>query len=202
MGQKGEATKQRILDTARILFWKNNYHGITVDQIVAAASVNKASFYNYFSSKEDLALETIQANFTATVEYVYADSFATSKNPIKRLESIYKKVYTTHKEVIDSEKKSPGCPFVNIGMELAFENEAIRVAVDNILCKLYDYWAEIYTDALAAGLSNVHVAEKQMGKRLHMVMNGAMVSSRIHKNPKDILDAIVIAKAVLGIQQD
>ena len=200
MPTKGELTKEKILDTARVMLWKNNYHGITVDMIVQQAGVNKASFYNYFSSKEELASLAIQKNYEYTREFIYDAAFAKTSNPIERLELIFKGVYRGHKKVYKEESNSPGCPFVNMGIELAFENEKIRIAVSKIFSGFYKYWAEIYKDTKSLGLTVKELEPNSMGKRLHSVLNGAMVSSRIHKRPEDILDAINTAKAVLGVE--
>lgn len=199
MGKKGEATKEKILDTARTMFWKQNYHGIKVDEIVKEAGVNKASFYHYFESKESLALEALHKNFTQTQEYVFDGAFEASDHPEKRLEEIFKRIYGSHKDVFDSEDKAPGCPFVNVGSELAYENEEIREKINEILETFYGYWTKIYIQAKEEGLTDVDIPKKQMGKRLHTILNGAMFSSRIHRRPKDVLDAIPVAKQILGL---
>ncbi len=200
MGKKGEATKQNILDTARIMLWKHDYHRITVDQIVAEAGVNKASFYNYFKSKEELALEALRKNYQATIEFVYEGAFSSTQDPIERLEQIYERVYNSHSDVYETEGHSPGCPFVNLGVEMAFENEKIRQEVNHIFEGICVYWAQIYEDAKRLGLTSFNIPSHEMGRRLHTVLNGAMVGSRVRKRPQEVLDAINTAKAVLGVQ--
>ena len=50
-------TKAKIQLAAGKLFEKNDFSAVTVDSIVAAAGVSKATFYVHFSRKEDLILE-------------------------------------------------------------------------------------------------------------------------------------------------
>ncbi|MBC6815288.1 TetR family transcriptional regulator, partial [Acinetobacter baumannii] len=41
-----------VLHKSRYLFNKHGFHNVGVDRIVREAEVTKASFYNYFHSKE------------------------------------------------------------------------------------------------------------------------------------------------------
>ena len=47
-----DRTRRRLLQAAVRLFSERGYHGVSVDQIVAAARVNKRMVYHYFGSKE------------------------------------------------------------------------------------------------------------------------------------------------------
>ncbi|MEM8726110.1 MAG: helix-turn-helix domain-containing protein, partial [Pseudomonadota bacterium] len=48
---KGERTRAHIVSVASGLFWRRNFHGVSVDQIADAAEVNKATVYRYFADK-------------------------------------------------------------------------------------------------------------------------------------------------------
>ncbi len=50
----GRDTKRRILNAAATLFGERGYHNCSVDEIVAASTTSKGSFYFHFSSKESL----------------------------------------------------------------------------------------------------------------------------------------------------
>jgi len=54
VGERGAQTQQRILDAALQAFGEVGYHACRVERITAAANCSRASFYQYFSSKEDL----------------------------------------------------------------------------------------------------------------------------------------------------
>lgn len=47
-----DRTRRRLLKASIRLFSFQGYHGVSVDQIVAAAKVNKRMVYHYFGSKE------------------------------------------------------------------------------------------------------------------------------------------------------
>lgn len=48
------SSKERILEAATALMWRDGYDAVSVDTICAAANVRKGSFYHVFPSKEDL----------------------------------------------------------------------------------------------------------------------------------------------------
>ncbi len=54
LGSKGRQTRQAIEEAARQLFAQRGFHGTTLADITAAAGKSTASFYRYFTDKEDL----------------------------------------------------------------------------------------------------------------------------------------------------
>lgn len=55
-------TRQRILDAARSVFFREGYYGATVDQVVAEAGASRPTFYLHFRDKEQILAE-IMANY-------------------------------------------------------------------------------------------------------------------------------------------
>src|SRR5262245_56411719 len=54
VGARGQRTQQRILDASLEVFGELGYHQCSVDRITQVAGCSRVSFYQYFSSKEDL----------------------------------------------------------------------------------------------------------------------------------------------------
>lgn len=54
VGARGQRTQQRILEAALEVFGEKGYHQCSVDRITKLAGCSRVSFYQYFSSKEDL----------------------------------------------------------------------------------------------------------------------------------------------------
>jgi AcrR family transcriptional regulator len=57
---RGEATKQRLLDSAERLFGANGFHATAVGDITRAAGVAQGTFYLYFSGKEEIFRELVR----------------------------------------------------------------------------------------------------------------------------------------------
>ena len=54
VGARGQRTQQRILDAALRAFGEEGYHACSIDRITKLARCSRVSFYQYFSSKEDV----------------------------------------------------------------------------------------------------------------------------------------------------
>ncbi len=53
--------KVRILNISKHLFYENGYYHTGINQIIKEAGTAKASFYDYFSSKEELGIQVIRS---------------------------------------------------------------------------------------------------------------------------------------------
>ena len=67
-GAAGEV-RERVLETASALFYKNGVRAVGVDLVVEKAGVAKTSLYRHFGTKDDLVaafLERDDLNFLGT----------------------------------------------------------------------------------------------------------------------------------------
>jgi TetR/AcrR family fatty acid metabolism transcriptional regulator len=55
-GRDKEATRQRILEAAEVVFAEKGYHGAVVDDIIRASNTSKGGFYFHFPSKQGIFL--------------------------------------------------------------------------------------------------------------------------------------------------
>jgi AcrR family transcriptional regulator len=86
-----DRTRRRLLQASIRLFSLRGYHGVSVDQIVAAARVNKRMVYHYFGSKEAIyqaALVEVY-NRIESVEFRAVESVTEPKEKLKRLLDSY-----------------------------------------------------------------------------------------------------------------
>jgi len=68
--QKKQKTKKLIADLATSLFMERGFHGVTVNEIAAAAEVSPTTVFNYFPTKESLIFdleEEIDSDILATI---------------------------------------------------------------------------------------------------------------------------------------
>ncbi|MBX9721730.1 MAG: TetR/AcrR family transcriptional regulator, partial [Candidatus Obscuribacterales bacterium] len=68
--RKREQRRQSLVDAAEHLFAKHGYAGTTIDDIVAEADVAKVTFYSYFKSKEEVALEIKRRGAENAISYI------------------------------------------------------------------------------------------------------------------------------------
>jgi AcrR family transcriptional regulator len=86
-----DRTRRRLLQASIRLFSAHGYHGVSVDQIVAAARVNKRMVYHYFGSKEAIyraALVDVY-NRIEDVEFHAVESVSKPTEKLKHLLDSY-----------------------------------------------------------------------------------------------------------------
>lgn len=91
-----DRTRRRLLDASIRLFSARGFHGISVDQIVAAARVNKRMVYHYFGSKEAIYRAALLEVYTriGRLEFHAIDGGGNPKEQLKRLlDSYFKFLY-------------------------------------------------------------------------------------------------------------
>jgi AcrR family transcriptional regulator len=59
-----DEVKGKIVDSARRLFNRHGFDGVSVDEIMAGAGLTRGGFYSYFESKGDLYAEVLGCFFT------------------------------------------------------------------------------------------------------------------------------------------
>lgn len=114
------SVKERILQTAYDLFYRQGYRTTGINQIIAESGVAKASFYAYFPSKDDLLLAYAQAQSKREFDDLHA-AVSSWTDPRDRFYAAFKVLVPWLKDT-----HFRGCPFQNLVTEVPPEAEAVR----------------------------------------------------------------------------
>jgi TetR/AcrR family transcriptional repressor of nem operon len=134
------STKQRLGEAGFELFYTHGYNGTSIQDIVSAAGVPKGTFYNHFSSKEDLALDSV-ARYSAWMRLEML-SDQKLKSPLARVTAHLRYVIG----LADEFGPDRGCLLGNFATEIPSHSALIRDAVRERL----DRWVSALADALTA----------------------------------------------------
>jgi len=181
-------TRTQIVDTAIDLFWRASYHGTNMNDLSREAGVNKATVYQHFRSKEEIALAAVQRAAERTVAYVFVGAFEEKSAPLDRLREIYRRIYETQRIIFEETAVCRGCPFVNIGTELATSSEEVRQAVLAAFATFAPYYRKIVEELLAKDRLPRNTDVHRLAKDLQDNMNAVMISSKIENRPEAILE--------------
>src|SRR5712671_4362772 len=88
MPPKPSATRDRLIESARHLFWERGFAGTSMSDLLAHAEVNSGSFYHFFESKEALLRAVLETYLHALRPMVVDPAFARSKEPVERIFAI------------------------------------------------------------------------------------------------------------------
>src|SRR5579859_16228 len=89
-----DATRQRLLDAAEIVFAEKGYHGAVVDDIIRASDSSKGGFYFHFPNKQAIFLSLIDAlvpKLAATVDHAIAHE----TDPVAQMDAALRTVLET-----------------------------------------------------------------------------------------------------------
>jgi AcrR family transcriptional regulator len=165
----GEATdvRERILETASGLFYREGVRAVGVDLVVAAAGVAKTSLYRYFRTKDDLIAAFLQRedeDFWRTWDEVAGKH---RDDPAGELQA--------HMDWIGERVGRPnyrGCPQLNVAAEFPqADHPARQVATAHKL----ELRRRLFDLAERLGVARAEILAGQLA----VLINGAFVSSPI-----------------------
>src|SRR5262252_3192079 len=116
MGRVSDA-KERLLDAAIKLVWRNSYGAVSVEDICEEAGVKKGSFYHFFPGKNELVAAAFR-HLWETSRPEYDRIFSPSAPPIQRLRGFFAYILERQKRMHAESGCVLGCPFSSIGTEL------------------------------------------------------------------------------------
>jgi AcrR family transcriptional regulator len=105
--------KQRILETADLLFYQRGIRAVGVDTIAAEIGISKRTLYNHFPSKDELIAAYLAGRFTKAPP--------SDKPPVEQILGTFDRL-----ERGFASKGFRGCPFVNAVAELGAEDQSVR----------------------------------------------------------------------------
>ena len=163
----GDDVRNRILDTARSLFYTRGVRAVGIDLIIAEARVAKASLYRHFRTKDELIaayLAREDLDFWQTWDRVAAKHASDAQAELDaQLEWIGRRV---------ARPGYRGCPQINVAAEFADIEHPARLVATNHKTEL-----RRRLEALAARLGAPDPT--LLGGQLAVLVNGAFVSSSI-----------------------
>ncbi len=144
-------TRDRLVEIAIEMIWKNSYSSVSVDDICRSADVRKGSFYHYFKSKAELAVVAMEQHYQkAQVDFDHV--FSPTNAPLERFEKYVELALNKQKQAIKNYGHVCGCPFASIGSEMASQDNLIREKADEVFRRHQRYYESTLRDMVAEGL--------------------------------------------------
>ena len=173
--KRGEA-KEKIIEVASDLFYRQGYNATGIQQIINEAGVSKGAFYTHFKTKDDLGL--------AYMRKQHNDEITQLKEVLAEIKDPYEK-YIQFNQIMKEWVKSTayrGCAFANMAAEVTDPNspirkeakyhyEAFRAVIKDTVDDL------LKSDRKYEGLNIQYVADQYM-----IVQIGAMTNAGIYQD--------------------
>jgi TetR/AcrR family transcriptional regulator, transcriptional repressor for nem operon len=116
--QTPSSTRDRLINSARYLFWERGFAGTSMADLLAHSQVNSGSFYHFFESKEALLREVLEGYLHALRPMIIDPAYAQTNEPVERIFAIL----AGYRERILQTDCQYGCPLGRLALEIDPEN--------------------------------------------------------------------------------
>ncbi|MFN2348482.1 MAG: TetR/AcrR family transcriptional regulator [Thioalkalivibrio sp.] len=189
-------TRSRLLDSAQSLIHLRGYGAVGVAEICARSGVRKGSFYHFFPSKQALTLAVLETQFEGFESRLLKPAFDHRTPPMERFSKFLHRLHEYQTRSMTETGHLPGCPFGNLGLELAAQDESIRLKVESILQRIRAYFQAALEDAVEQG-SLVDIDPRATAEAMLAYLEGVLLMARTRNDANAIL---YLGPAVLGIR--
>ena len=169
MPEKGERTRQRIIELALPVFSVKGYFNTSISDILAATGLTKGGLYCHFQSKEDIWYAVYDEAVSVWRQTVFKN-IRPIKDPLERIAKTCECVLNRY---LEGEVFDGGCFFVNMLVELSGQSAAMsRHILKGFVgfAKLFQNWLK---EADAEGQLREGLDIKGVANFIVITLNGA-----------------------------
>ena len=134
------STRDRLIASARYLFWERGFAGTSMSELLAHAEVNSGSFYHFFDSKEALLREVLEGYLRLLRPMVIDPAFSSVEEPVGRIFAIL----AGYRERILGTDCRYGCPLGRLALEIDPENAPAHT----LIAQNFQGWIEAVRECL------------------------------------------------------
>ncbi|MDR6457513.1 AcrR family transcriptional regulator [Chryseobacterium vietnamense] len=171
--------RERILNTAMVLFHRQGYNNTGINQIIDEAEVSKASFYQHFKSKDDLCIEFLNKRYDYWVSEL--EKFTSE------VETLQEKFQKSFDFLIDMNEREDfrGCSFLNILSEIPADKDEIHKVIRDHKIKLRESFNEdIQNDMVSA--------------HIYLLFESSILTSQLYRSNELIEKSKIIVQDLLS----
>jgi TetR/AcrR family transcriptional regulator, transcriptional repressor for nem operon len=170
------STRERLIDSARFLFWERGFAGTSMAELLAHAEVNSGSFYHFFDSKEALLRAVLEQYIELLRPMVVDPAFASTPAPLKRIFAIL----SGYRERILATDSKYGCPLGRLALEIDPENAPAHT----LIARNFQGWIEAIHECIVEMKSSLPAGTdtNALATFVLVTMEGGVMLSRSYRS--------------------
>jgi AcrR family transcriptional regulator len=133
--------RQRILDAASELFYRQGIRATGTNAIIAHAGVSKATFFRQFPSKDDLVVAWLQQPGRRWLDRI-RNELESTPDPERKLLAFFDLLGAWF-----AEENFRGCSFQNAAAEISQADHPVRTVVDDYVSEIQHYLRDTAAEA-------------------------------------------------------
>lgn len=138
-----ERTRARIVESARVLFNRHGFEGVSIDMVMAEAGLTRGGFYNHFRSKEELFAAAVSSFLMGRGAQWRAAAGVDPSNPAPEMAAQMIAGYLSPEHLGDLDGQ---CPMIALPSDVARSNPEVQGAYQMLLSAM----VHLFETSLAA----------------------------------------------------
>ena len=187
--QKGDQTREMIIEKAAKLFNRNGYDGCSLSDIMSATNLQKGGIYNHFRNKDEIALEAFDYSYGKLIQK-YRNATHGVTSPRAKIE----KILDMFSEYYLNPAVEGGCPIANTAVYSADTHPELRKKVSDAVKVLEDYITIKIDDGIALGEFNKGLDSRSVAAFIISSFEGSIILSRVQKNDHFLKNSVAQMK--------
>lgn len=192
MARPREFEREDVVAKALAVFWRKGYQATSVQDLVQATGLNRASLYGTFGDKHGLFLEVVE-HYRSKV----------SAQRLARLEApgpVRKRIAAFFKEMVDfslGEGRLLGCLMTNSAVELAPHDRDTRIAVAASMGAMEASFRRVLTRARRNGELDAGKSPADLARFFTTTANGLRVMAKAQPDRTALRGVVRVALQAL-----
>jgi TetR/AcrR family transcriptional regulator, transcriptional repressor for nem operon len=174
---KANYTKQKIIETAAIVFNKNGYAGSSIADIMRLTGLAKSGIYHHFKNKDEIAIAAFDYTLGLILEAIMA-KVSIQDTAIDRLHAFVDSFQGFTTQPVGA----GGCPILNTAVESDDTHPLLRIHVQEAVNSI----RALITSIIELGIRQSELAEitdrEQVATIVLATLEGAIMMSKLYGN--------------------
>lgn len=188
-----EFDRNKALESAMLLFWRQGYNATSLRQLLEAMAISRSSFYAAFTDKRSVYIEALTL-FSQRTNSVLL-SVEDDKNPGNAIKNFFEHTLFS----VPERRMRRGCMMVNTVLELADVDQGLSILASQKLDEIERAFEVCFERALESGTFSSQQTAKELAQFVMTINQGLRVSSRKDISKKDLQNILTTTTAVLGL---
>ena len=175
--QKGQQTKQSIVDAALGLAAQIGLEGLSIGALAEVTHMSKSGVFAHFGSREELQISVIREYYAKFADEVFFPAMDQARG-LPRVQALFSNWMTRVAVEIQS-----GCIFISGAVEFDDRPGPVRDALASSVKAWLNAMYRAVVQAKSEGHLNADADEEQMAFEIHGLILAAHYEARFLKNP-------------------
>jgi TetR/AcrR family transcriptional regulator, transcriptional repressor for nem operon len=193
MARPTEFDRQKALQAAMHLFWRQGYTATSLQQLLTSMEISRSSLYAAFGDKRQLFIEAL--HLFADRTYTILTKVREENNPATAIRLFFAATLLD----VPARRMKRGCMMINSVLELADVDQGLSQLAAQRLKDIEDAFTQCFQQAINIGLMQTEKTPKQLAQFIMTINQGVRVAARKEVEPSELENIIDTTLSLLGI---